>query len=213
VRQSPEEFIRQHLLLAPLSFRPDISLYRPTPKSGLVAWLAEQDRADDPPYWAYAWAGGAVLALYLKDHTEIVAGKTVLDFGAGSGLVGIAAARAGAERVLAIEPDPIAHAALRLNAEANGVSIESWTAQDFPDVDLILAGDVFYDAAVTRHTLPVLTDAASTATVLVGDPFRRDLPLERMQLLAEYHVPDMGGGAPVRAGVFALRPENIGNAR
>ena len=208
----PDDFIRTRLTLAPLSFRPDIALYRPTPKSGLIAWLAQQGRADDPPYWAYAWAGGAVLALYLQDHPEIVAGKTVLDFGAGSGLVGIAASLAGAAKVWAIEPDPLAHSAMVLNAEANGVVLKSWTEPALPHVDIILAGDVFYDATVAQRTLPILTAAAARSTVLIGDPFRRDLPLERLDLLAEYAVPDMGGGAPVRAGVFALRPGNIGNA-
>ncbi|KRA98200.1 hypothetical protein ASD83_14260 [Devosia sp. Root685] len=209
---SPEDFIRQRFALSPLSFRPDISLYRPTPQSGLIGWLAAQDRADDPPYWAYAWAGGAVLALYLEDHPEVVAGKTVLDFGAGSGLVGIAAARAGAAKIWAIEPDPIAHLAMMLNAKANGVTLKSWTEPGLPEVDLILAGDVFYDAAVALHTLPLLATAAENTKILVGDPFRRDLPLDQLDLLAEYTVPDMGGGTPVRAGVFALRPGNIGNA-
>ena len=208
---SPEAFMRQNLTLAPLSFRPDISLYRPTPQSGLISFLARQGRADDPPYWAYAWAGGAALALYVKDHPEIVAGRTVLDFGAGSGLVGRAAALAGA-KVLAIEPDPLAHGAMVLNAEANGVTIDTWTAPGLPEVDLVLAGDVFYDADVASQTLPILAQAANRAKVLVGDPFRRDLPLDQLELLAEYDVPDMGGGAPVRSGVFALHPRHIGNA-
>ncbi|MCR6637072.1 methyltransferase [Devosia sp.] len=212
VSLSPEEFIRQRFTLAPLPFRPDISLYRPTPQSGLIGFLAAQGRADEPPYWAYAWAGGAVLALYLQDHPEIVAGKTVLDFGAGSGLVGIAAARAGATKIWAIEPDSNAHAAMMLNAEANGAAIASWNEHGLPEVDIILAGDVFYDTSVTRQTLPILAAAATHTKILVGDPFRRDLPLDHLDLLAEYTVPDMGGGAPVRSGVFALRPGNIGNA-
>ncbi|WP_291412282.1 methyltransferase [Devosia sp.] len=212
VNLSPEEFIRRRLTLAPLPFRPYISLYRPTPQSGLIAFLAQNGRADDPPYWAYAWAGGAVLARYLEDHPETVAGRTVLDFGAGSGLVGIAAARAGAAKIWAIEPDPIALTAMMLNAEANGVSLSPWTEPDLPEVDIILAGDVFYDAAVTRNTLPLLTAAAAESQVIVGDPFRRDLPLDRLEFLAEYAVPDMGGAAPVRAGVFALHPTHIGNA-
>lgn len=210
--RSPEDFIRQRFTLAPLPFHPDISLYRPTPQSGLIGFLAAQGRADEPPYWAYAWAGGAVLALYLKDHPEVVTGKTVLDFGAGSGLVGIAAARAGATKIWAIEPDSNAHAAMMLNAEANGTIIASWTDPTLPEVDLILAGDVFYDASVTRHTLPILAAAAEKTKILVGDPFRRDLPLDHLDLLAEYTVPDMGGGAPVRAGVFVLHPPHIGNA-
>lgn len=212
VTLSPETFIRERLTLAPLPFRPDILLYRPTPKSGLISWLAEQGRADDPPYWAYAWAGGAVFALYLQDHPETVAGKTVLDFGAGSGLVGIAAALAGAAKVHTIEPDANAQSAILLNAGANGVSLTPWAEPGLPQVDVILAGDVFYDATVAQHTLPILTAADRGITVLVGDPFRRDLPLDHLDLVAQYTVPDMGGGAPVRAGIFALRPATIGNA-
>src|SRR5690606_23911492 len=121
------------------------------------------------PYWAYAWAGGAALALFLKDHPETVVGKTVLDFGAGSGLVGIAALRAGASRVYATEPDPIAHAAITLNAAANEASIEIWTHTDLPQVDIILAGDVFYEREVATQTLGMLR--SSPAHVIVGDPF------------------------------------------
>jgi predicted nicotinamide N-methyase len=209
VRPNPEEFIRDRLVLAPLSFRPDISLYRPTPQSGLTAWLAEMGRDDDPPYWAYAWAGGAALALYLRDHPETVAGKTVLDFGAGSGLVGIAALLAGASRVFAIEPDPIACAAIALNAVANGASIDIWSHPDLPQVDIILAGDVFYERDVATKTMAILR--TSPARVIVGDPFRRDLPLDMLDQCAEYEVPDVGGGV-TRAGVFALRPGHIGNA-
>jgi predicted nicotinamide N-methyase len=101
---------------------------------------------------------------------------------------------------------------MMLNAESNGVTLSSWTEPTLPEVDIILAGDVFYDTSVTRHTLPILAAAATHTKILVGDPFRRDLPLDHLDLIAEYTVPDMGGGAPVRSGVFALRPGNIGNA-
>lgn len=208
-----ENFITTRMVLGPLPFRRDISLYRPTPQSGLNAWLAGEGHDDAPPYWAYAWGGGAVLALYLEDHPEAVAGKSVLDFGAGSGLVGIAAAKAGASRIFAIEPDPIARVALRLNAVANGVDIVIWNEESLPKVDVVLAGDVFYTADVVAQTLPILTTAVQGgARVLVGDPFRRDLPQDRLELIAEYGVPDMGGTAPVRSGVFALRASTIGYA-
>jgi len=201
---SPQDFIRGRLVPEPLPFRPDIKLYRPTPRSGLTAWLAEQGRAEDPPYWAYAWAGGAALALHLRDNPYLVAGRNALDFGAGSGLVGIAAARAGA-MVTAFEPDLIGRAAIALNAAANGVTI---TIVEAPAAtEIVLAGDVFYDRDVARRTLPALRALASEgATVLVGDPFRRDLPEAALALLAEYEVPDMGGAGLVRAGVFALHP-------
>ncbi|ODT71041.1 MAG: hypothetical protein ABS75_09925 [Pelagibacterium sp. SCN 63-23] len=209
VNPADTAFIHRHLVPTSLSFRHDILLYRPTPQSGLTRFLAERGRADRPPYWAYAWAGGAALSLHLQAHPGLVTDRVVVDFGAGSGLVGIAAARAGAGKVWAIDPDPIAHAALTLNAEANGVAIELWEGPDLPRVDLILAGDVFYDADVAAHALPIL--AAAAAPVLIGDPFRHDLPLAKLDQIAEYEVPDMGGDPPVRAGIFALHGANIGN--
>lgn len=207
VTRRAEDFIRQRLTLKPLPFRTDISLYSPIPQSGLSGWLAAEGHDAVPPYWAYAWGGGAVLALYLRDHPELVAGRTVLDFGAGSGLVGIAAHKAGAASVRAIEPDPVGQAALRLNAEANGVDLPLWTGSDWPQVDVVLAGDVFYLPEIVERTLPILTQAAARgANVIIGDPFRRDLPLDRLTQLAEYQVPDMGGNDPARAGIFALNP-------
>lgn len=194
------------MTLQPLPFRPEIRLYAPTPQSGLNAWLASENHDAVPPYWAYAWAGGAALVLYLQDRPGAVAGKTILDFGAGSGVVGIAAMRAGARAVWSIEPDPVARVALQLNAEANGVTLEPWTSSDLPATDMVLAGDVFYSPQVVAETLPVLTRLARAgANVLVGDPFRRDLPIEHLDPVAEYAVSDMGGSTPVRSGVFALR--------
>ena len=202
---SLEAFIRARFVLESLPFRPDIALYLPTPQSGLIGFLDAEGHAQTPPYWAYAWAGGAALALYLRDHPERVAGRSVLDFGAGSGLVGIAAAKAGARQVMAFEPDPLGRIAAAINAEANGVELDEGTAQS--PADVVLAGDVFYNADVAARTLPALrAHAQRGATVLVGDPFRRHLPLSALELLAEYEVPDMGGPAPVRAGIFALRP-------
>ena len=201
-----ESFIRDRMPLRALPFRPDISIHAPTPQSGLNAWLASEDHDQTPPYWAYAWGGGAALALYLRDHPEAVAGRSILDFGAGSGLVGIAALKAGASTVIALERDVVGQVAIGLNAAANGVQLTPWAGSDLPDVDVVLAGDVFYTPEVMAETLAVLSTLADGgATVLVGDPFRRDLPLERLELVAEYLVADMGGSAPVRSGVFALR--------
>ena len=203
---SIEAFIRERMLLRALPFRPDISIFTPTPQSGINAWLSSEGHDQDPPYWAYAWGGGAALALHLKDHPEAVAGKSVLDFGAGSGMVGIAAMKAGAARVFAMEQDPVGQVALRLNAEANDAAIALWSRSGVPEVDVVLAGDVFYAAEVVAKTLPLLAEATQAgATVLVGDPFRKDLPMEHLELVAEYAVADMGGSTPVRSGVFALR--------
>lgn len=205
---STKAFIQQRLTLQPLPFRPDIRLYTPTPQSGLNAWLASEGHDEVPPYWAYAWAGGAALVLYLQDHPETVTGKSVLDFGAGSGVGGIAALKAGATRAWAMESDPVARIALELNAEANGQTLLPWTAPGLPDVDIVLAGDVFYSSEIVAETLPVLKAlAARGARVLVGDPFRRDLPQDQLDLITEYAVSDMGGNDPVRSGVFALRKD------
>lgn len=208
-----ESFIRERMPLRALPFRPDISIHVQSPQSGLNAWLASEDQDTAPPYWAFAWGGGAALALYLKDHKEAVAGKTVLDFGAGSGLVGIAAVKAGASSVFALEPNRVGQVALGLNAEANGVALPLWTGPDLPRVEVVLAGDIFYTAEVVAETLPVLIELARRgAWVLVGDPFRSDLPLDHLDLVAEYLVSDMGSSAPVRSGVFVLHPDQIGNA-
>ncbi|AVF03852.1 methyltransferase [Devosia sp. I507] len=205
--QRAENFIAQRLTLRALPFRPDISIYTPTPQSGLIGWLASEGLDDIPPYWAYAWGGGAALSLYLRDHPQELAGKSVLDFGAGSGLVGLAAAKAGAGQIWAMDADPVARVALQLNAAANQAGIALWELPHLPDAAIVLAGDVFYDPAIVADTLPLLETAAKRgARVLVGDPFRRSLPLDRLEPLATYQVDDMGGTAPVRAGVFALHP-------
>ncbi|WP_297577732.1 50S ribosomal protein L11 methyltransferase [Devosia sp.] len=200
------DYVRTRFVLTPLSYRPDIALYGPTPGSGLTAFLGRLGRTEAPPYWAYGWAGGAALVLYLNDNPQDVAGRSVLDFGAGSGLVGIAAAMAGAT-VTAYEPDPLGQLALTLNAGANGVSIAQGNATTATEV--VLAGDVFYDASVAAVTLPLLeAHAARGARVIVGDPFRRDLPRTMLEQIGEYMVPDMGGGE-VAAGIFTLPPANI----
>ncbi|RWA77495.1 methyltransferase [Mesorhizobium sp. M1C.F.Ca.ET.193.01.1.1] len=217
----PAEFIKANLQLAPVSSLPEIRLYTAHPGSGLRRLLEPGDGAPEntagpqPPYWAYAWAGGAVLARYVLDRPSIVAGRRVLDLGAGSGLVGIAAAKAGASEVIAAEIDRNGAAALRLNAAANGVAIsivgKDITAGPPPAVDLVLAGDVFYGRAVARQVVPFLDRClAAGIEVLVGDPGRAWLPRQRLRLLAEYQVPDVGGnggGEPKPSGVFAFVAE------
>jgi len=147
------------------------------------------------------------------DHPEVVAGKRVLDLGAGSGLVGIAAMRAGAAEVLAAETDAYGRDALQINAEANGVRLVPITldiAADIPPpVDLVLGGDVFYAPEVAIAMLAFLDRCRTDGRdVLVGDPGRRDLPRERLRLIAEYAVGDMGSaGTP--SYVFALAPSHL----
>jgi predicted nicotinamide N-methyase len=176
-----------------------LTLYLAHPGSGLSRLGAR------PPYWAHVWAGGAVLAAHVLQNPDLVRGRRVLDFGAGSGLLALVAARAGA-RALVAETDPWARAALAANASANGVRPGFWRGGR---VDLVLAGDVFYAPEVAAKVLPVLEDClARGAQVLVGDPGRRDLPLHRLAPLAERPVRDMGDppGVLRPARVFALRP-------
>ncbi|TPJ83196.1 methyltransferase [Mesorhizobium sp. B2-6-2] len=208
--------------LAPVPSVPEVRLYQAHPGSGLRRLLEPEDESDgsrpdpQPPYWAYAWAGGTVLARYVLDRPSIVAGKRVLDLGAGSGLVGIAAVKAGARAAIAAEIDRNGVVALRLNAQANGVAIEivgtDITAGPPPAVDLVLAGDVFYAQDVGQRMMPFLDRClASGIDVLVGDPGRTNLPLSRLRLLTEYQVPDFGdakGAAAKPSGVFRFEPED-----
>lgn len=147
-----------------------------------------------PPFWAFAWAGGQALARYVLDRPETVAGKRVIDFASGSGIVGIAAKKAGAAQVLAADIDGFCGAALKLNAEANGVSLD-FTDRDLldappPPADLILAGDICYEKPLAEKVMAWLAAGrAAGATVLIGDPGRSYFPREGLVKLAEYQVP------------------------
>lgn len=160
-------------------------------------WLKTEEELAEiglpPPFWAFAWAGGQGLARYVLDHAETVRGRNVLDFAAGSGLVGIAAAMAGATRVLCADIDPFCAEAVRLNAAANSVTV-AFAAEDLVGQDLgwdvVLAGDVFYDQAFAGRLVPWFEALGRRgATVLVGDPGRSYLPAERLEKLAVYQVP------------------------
>ncbi|KXF79320.1 nicotinamide N-methyase [Paramesorhizobium deserti] len=146
-----------------------------------------------PPFWAFAWAGGQGVARHILDNPEIVRGKAVLDFASGSGLVAIAAAKAGAAGVIASDIDPFAETAIALNAAANGVAVAS-RIEDLIGTDegwdVILAGDVFYERPFAERLIPWFSTLRERgATVIVGDPGRAYLPKERLQSLAVYTVP------------------------
>jgi predicted nicotinamide N-methyase len=146
-----------------------------------------------PPFWAFAWAGGQGLARYLLDRPEIVRGKRVLDFASGSGLVAIAAAKAGAADVMAADIDPFCEAAIRLNAGANGVAVgfrgEDQIGKD-GGWDVVLAGDIFYDKPFAERLMPWFAALkARGADILVGDPGRAYLPKAGLERLAVYEVP------------------------
>ena len=189
-----EAFIRANTSLLAPPHVPEISLHLADEAHDL--WLKTEEELEaiglPPPFWAFAWAGGQGLARSLLDNPETVRGRRVLDFASGSGLVAIAAAKAGAAHVLAADIDPFCAAAIRLNLEANGVSAD-FTGSDLIGADegwdVVLAGDVFYDKALAVRLTPWFSSlAARGATVLVGDPGRSYLPREGLLRLAEYQV-------------------------
>jgi predicted nicotinamide N-methyase len=188
-------FIRSRTRPLPVPFVPEIVTYQADELTALWhATSAELAPWDPAPFWAFPWAGGQAVARYVLDWPEVVRGKTVLDFASGSGLVAIAAARAGAGRVVACDLDPFARAAIELNAELNGVEI-GWREGDLlggelPGVDVVLAGDVFYERALSEASLAWLsTLRASGVLTLVGDPGRLYTPRDGLIDWASYDVP------------------------
>jgi len=218
-RPDAQRFIRENTRLVPVRSLPEIRLHTAHQSTGL--WrLGETD--DDgpeppPPYWAFPWAGGMALARHILDRPETVAGRRVLDLGAGSGLVAIAAAKAGASAVIAAEIDRYAIAALGLNAAANGVAVaviaHDVTAGPPPAVDLVAVGDLYYERELADRVTAFLDRClAAGIEVLIGDPRRAYLPYERLRILAEYAVPDVGetedeSHTTKPSAVFALEPE------
>jgi predicted nicotinamide N-methyase len=192
------QFIRAHTRAAAVPYVPEVSLHQAG--EAIELWQAMEGTAGDqlpPPFWAFAWLGGQALARYLLDHPEVVAGRAVLDLAAGSGLVAIAAALAGAAEVTANEIDEYAVTAIALNAEANRVAVRV-VPGDLLDghlpagvrADVVLAGDVFYRKPMADRVLPFLARARRRgAEVLVGDPGRAYLPRERLLPVAGYDVP------------------------
>ena len=203
--RSRRDVISARLSLAAPALLPELRLYRAGPASGL-ARLASGGGA---PYWAYPWAGGLALARYLLDHPETVAGKRVLDLGAGGGLVAIAAMKAGARAATAIDIDPDAIPAIALNAEANGVAVAALCGDPLdrppPDVDLVLVGDLFYEASLAARATAFL-DRCRQAGIgaRIGDPWRAHLPRARLERLAEYRLADFGDAPDATATASAV---------
>jgi predicted nicotinamide N-methyase len=189
---APADFVRAHTRLAPVPFVPELVLYQA--EEPIALW--EETEADGaqqpPPFWAFAWAGGQALARHVLDDPTLVADRAVLDLATGSGLVAIAAARAGARPVTANDIDPLSLAAAQANAEANAVSlrfVEGDLLQTDDRYAVILAGDVFYSREMSGHVLPFLRKAASHGSlVLVGDPGRAYLPTDGMIKRASYDI-------------------------
>jgi predicted nicotinamide N-methyase len=195
----PRAFILANTRLKPVPHVPEIMLH--VADESVPLWQKTEEELGPaglpPPYWAFAWAGGQALARYVLDNRDTVRGKRVLDLAAGSGLVAIAAARAGAAPVIAADIDHFTEAAIALNAEANGVHIEvlvrdllDETAPAEPRYDTILVGDLFYERDTAARALGFLDHHAMCgATVLIGDPGRTYLPKQRLVKQCEYAVP------------------------
>ena len=196
---SIEDFIRDNLPLKRVPFIPEIRLHKAAPGSGLNR-LAEADEDFGSPYWAHYWGGGLALARYLIDHPTLVAGRSLLDLGTGSGIVAIAAGLAGARPVQAADVDPYALAAARVNASANGVTIETiegdLTIAPTTPVDVLAIGDLFYDHDIAPRVLKLARAYAAAGTqVLIGDPVRAHLPLDELAETARYSVSELSGAA------------------
>lgn len=207
-----EDFIAARLPATAHPLVPEIALHTAVPSSGLGR-LAAADPAFPPPYWARPWPGGLALARHLLDHPALAAGRRVLDCGAGGGVAALAAARAGATEVVALDADPYARAAVRANARHAGLAVATVGEPPAGDFDLVVAGDVFYDAAVAAAVLSVLTGFRRRgARVLVGDPGRDHLPWTRLTPLATYTVAEWGAPAatPGTAGVYVFDADGEG---
>jgi predicted nicotinamide N-methyase len=188
-----EAFVAAHTAIGRAPIVPEVALHLATEITPI--WQASEEwlkaRNIEPPFWAFAWPGGQALARAVLDEPARVAGRRVLDFAAGCGIAAIAAAQSGAA-VEAAEIDPLAAAAMRLNAALNGVAV-TVTEGDVVGApcrwDVILAGDVCYEAPMTAHILPWLREMARKAEVWLADPGRAYLPRDGLQPIGTWRVP------------------------
>ena len=208
----PEDFIRANAVLLPPPLVPEIVLHLASEVVPL--WQKTEEELSEigvpPPYWAFAWAGGQALARYILDNPALVAGKRVLDIGSGSGLVGLAASKAGPADVLAADIDAFACAAITLNAQANDLHIAT-TQENLidtaPDWDVILVGDLFYERPLAEGLVAWLRPLGKT--VLLGDPGRTYFPRQGVENLATYNVQttrDLEDREIRETGVYRLLP-------
>jgi predicted nicotinamide N-methyase len=213
---SPRAFVLRHTHLRPVPDLEEIRLH--LADEVLPLWHAVQIETDDQdpalPYWAFAWAGGLAIGRYLREHPEVVAGRRVFDLASGSGLCAIASRHAGASEATGADIDTFAAAAIQLNARANGLRVavvrRDVLDEEPPDVDVILAGDCWYDARLAGRVLPWLQRARDRGIdVLVGDPGRRYLPTDELVELASYEVrttTELEDLERKQGRVYALRP-------
>ena len=188
------DFLSTHTKLAPVPFVPELLLHQADEPIALWEQTEAGGQTQPPPFWAFAWAGGQALARHVLDSPFLVADRAVLDLATGSGLVALAAARAGGRPVTANDIDPLSLTATTANAAANGITLRTVEADllDTPALEyaVILAGDVFYSREMAGRVLPFLRRAAGRgALVLVGDPGRAYLPVDAMIKQVSYDVP------------------------
>jgi predicted nicotinamide N-methyase len=196
--EDPEQFIRTNTALEAPVMVPEFKLWLATEYvpiwQATEAWLDEKNV--DPPYWAFCWPGGQAIARYLLDHPDLVRGKSVIDFAAGSGVSSMAAMRAGARSVIANDIDALSLIAAQLNADANGLAIET-SAQDWlagadgtPEADVVIAGDVCYERDMSVRALKWLRSHANAGRlVLLGDPGRNYFSAQGLEELARFEIP------------------------
>jgi predicted nicotinamide N-methyase len=192
-----DTFIRANTRLRPVPLTPEISLY--VADEAVPLWHKTEEEIGEaglpPPFWAFAWAGGQALARHVLDNASVVRGKKVLDLASGSGLVGIAAMKAGAASVTVADIDAFACAAAALNAEENGVTLTTCNDDLLAGTnparwDVILAGDIFYERDTAQRAFDFLSAHAAHGTaVLIGDPGRSYLPRDKLCRIADYSVP------------------------
>ncbi len=213
---SPRAFVLRHTQLQPIPGLEEIRLH--LADDPLPLWRAVQIETQDVdaaiPYWAFAWAGGLAIGRYLREHPEAAAGRRVFDLASGSGLCAIASMHAGAAEATGADIDTFAAAAIELNARANGRRVtivrRDVLDEEPPDVDVILAGDCWYEAGLAERVLPWLHRARHRGTdVLIGDPGRRYLPTDELVELAAYDVrttTELEDLERTQGRVYALRP-------
>lgn len=188
-------FVLAQTAPAPVALVPEISTYQASELTPLWKATSVELAGYDPnPFWAFPWAGGQALARHVLDHPELVRGRRVLDFATGSGLVAIAARRAGAAEVVATDVAPFCEAVVPLNAALNGVEValrlEDLLGTPHPGAEVVLAGDVFYEKSLAERALAWFQGLAQRGvTVLAGDPGRLYSPRQGVLDRAEYQVP------------------------
>lgn len=207
-------FIRENTRIMPATHVPELRLH--LADDAVALWQLTEEQLGElglpPPFWAFAWAGGQALARYVLDNTEIVRGKRVLDVASGSGLVAIAAMKAGASHAVAVDIDTFAARAATLNAALNDVAVETSDADPVghdTNAEVILVGDLFYDRDLAPRVLDWLIAMERVGKrVLIGDPGRTYLPRDRLEQIAAYDIPvtrALEDAEVKRAAVWRLR--------